>query len=244
MCSPWTTADHLTFTWAPVPSHSSALLHLLPIFYYSMGYYSDNPARCHGVKDSGWWWWRSAKRGGVRNVLVWALVIGGLQGRRRQLALLLSQVSARSSLPDRAVMEWELPRVQITLTVSGPAPCLAIWKSCTVTLATEGERLFKREHLVISFNPLQLEIGTLLLNCSCYGYQRSYRQPFQGLFLSSHSSLPPFLWEGSVLLLHTKSIFERADKMFFFPPSSVLLDTLQTTHSLSIFYLCTTKALK
>lgn len=185
------------------------------------------------------------KRGeGVRNVLVWELVIGGLQGRRRQLALLPSQVSARSSPPGPAVMEWELPRVQITLTVSGPAPCLAIWKSCTVTLATEGERLFKREHLVISFNPLQLEIGTLLLNCSCYGYQRLYRQPFQGLFLSSHSSLPPALWEGSVLLLHTISIFERADKVFFFPQSSVLPDTLQTTHSLSIFYLSTTKALQ
>lgn len=41
-----------------------------------------------------------------------------------------------------------------------------------VALATEGGNAFWEEHLVIFFNPLQLEIGTLLLNCGCHSYQR------------------------------------------------------------------------
>lgn len=47
--------------------------------------------------------------------------------------------------------------------------------------------------LVIFFNPLQLEIGTLLLNCGCHGDRLSFsqRQPFQWCLppLSYHLSL-------------------------------------------------------
>ena len=42
-----------------------------------------------------------------------------------------------------------------------------------------GERLLEKEHLAIFLNPLQLEIQTLLLNCSFYGYRHLHQKLFE-----------------------------------------------------------------
>ncbi len=81
------------------------------------------------------------------------------------LSSLCSQVRAASP-----AVEWELLWTQIIVTVSGPRSVPSYMKISTVAVVTERGRLFKRNILSFSLIPLQLEIGTLLLNCSCHGY--------------------------------------------------------------------------
>lgn len=83
----------------------------------------------------------------------WVSVVQASVARRRWA----SQISTR--FPWR---EHRRLRVQITQTVSG-LPCApAVWKSAPLP-RQQGEWLFQKEHLVIFFNPLQLEIRSAVI---------------------------------------------------------------------------------
>lgn len=61
------------------------------------------------------------------------------------------------------------------------APLSAVWKSALLP-RQQREKLFKRNILSFSLIHCSWRFGTLLLNCSCYGYQHLYQQPFQRLW--------------------------------------------------------------
>lgn len=97
-------------------------------------------------------------------------------------------------------MECELLWVQITLTDSGPRRA-RLYENRRCRLGNKREWLFKRNILSFSLIHCSWRFTTLLLNCSCYGYQHLYQQPFQRLlpciFPSPPSppqppTLPPF----------------------------------------------------
>lgn len=48
--------------------------------------------------------------------------------------------------------------------------CAWLYENRRCCCGNGAGKAFEKEHLVIFFNPLQLEIRTLLLNCSCHGY--------------------------------------------------------------------------
>lgn len=71
------------------------------------------------------------------------------------------------------------------------APRSAVWKSALLP-RQQREWLFKRNILSFSLIHCSWRFGTLLLNCSCYGYQHLYQQPFQRLSpCISRASSPP-----------------------------------------------------
>lgn len=72
------------------------------------------------------------------------------------------------------------------------APLSLVWKSALLP-RQQRERLFKRNILSFSLIHCSWRFGTLLLNCSCYGDQRLYQQPFQrrSPCISRASSKPP-----------------------------------------------------
>lgn len=95
-------------------------------------------------------------------------------------------------------------RVQITQTVSG-LPCTpAVWKSAPLP-RQQGEWLFQKEHLVIFFNPLQLEIRSTVIKLQ-FLWLPTFAPAAVSEALAAHihsqgSPTPPVLG-GSVLLLH------------------------------------------
>ncbi len=77
------------------------------------------------------------------------------------------------------------------------APRSAVWKSVLLP-RQQRERLFKRNILSFSLIHCSWRFGTLLLNCSCYGYQHLHQQPFQRLSpCISRASSPPHLRPSS-----------------------------------------------
>lgn len=76
------------------------------------------------------------------------------------------------------------------------APHSPVWKLVLLP-RQRRERLFKRNILSFSLIHCSWRFGTLLLNCSCYGYQHLYQQPFwrlspYSLHSQSQLPLPPF----------------------------------------------------
>ena len=114
-----------------------------------------------------------------------------------------------------------------------------------VTKATEGGgggEAFQKEHLVIFFNPLQLEIGTLLLNCSFYGYRGLYRQPFQRLSLRSRTE-PSYLRGFCFIAAYNIICVKTSHRDFLSSIGSKLPALLETTHTLSILRLYRTRSI-
>lgn len=73
------------------------------------------------------------------------------------------------------------------------APRSAVWKSALLP-RQQREWLFKRNILSFSLIHCSWRFTTLLLNCSCYGYQHLYQQPFQSLSpcISPHTTPSSF----------------------------------------------------
>lgn len=89
-----------------------------------------------------------------------------------------------------SMMECKLLWVQITLTDSGP-PCARLYENRCCYLGNREERLFKRNILSFSLIHCSWRFRTLLLNCSCYGYQHLYQQPFVRLSPCITRASPP-----------------------------------------------------
>lgn len=98
--------------------------------------------------------------------------------------------------------------------------CAWLYENQCCCRGNRAGKAFQKEHLVIFFNPLQLEIGTLLLNCSCHGYCHGFvTAAISGLLSPCLSSglLGAFVvylhkkqWETSTALFATFCAFVRS----------------------------------
>lgn len=106
------------------------------------------------------------------------------------------------------------------------APHRLVWKSALLP-RQQRERLFKRNILSFSLIRCSWRIGTLLLNCCCYGYQRLHQQPFPEALAprirSQLSPTSPLLTGGSCFI--AASIISGL-QMFSQPSRKILLKSL------------------
>ena len=167
-----------------------------------MEYSSDNPAFCEGVKVWGMEKGEEGQKCSSPGACGW-------RSSEQAEAVSLCVLRFQPGLVSQARVWW-------SESFSGcksywqflGRPALGYMKIGAVTKATKGGKSFQKEHLVIFFNPLQLEIGTLLLNSSFYGYRGLYRQPFQRLSLCSHiepSYLRGFCFIATYNIIYVKS---------------------------------------
>lgn len=174
---------HWPVLTSSVPVHLSATVHK------SMDY-SSNRSLTSARR------WRSVE-GGEPSQICTRVVFCGRRAVKRP------EGCGLSGFRQLSVMECELLWVQITLTDSGPPLRSPVWK-LAVLPRQQRERLFKRNILSFSLIHCSWRFGTLLLNCSCYGYQHLYQQPLERRSpCISRASFPHRRLLGdSVLLLH------------------------------------------
>lgn len=105
------------------------------------------------------------------------------------------------------VMECELLSVQITLTDSGLL-CARLYENRRCCLGDRGEKAFQKEHLVIFFNPLQLEIRYTIIKLQLLWLPTFAPAAVFTLHIQSqfplHLHSPLLLFGDSVLLLHPR----------------------------------------
>lgn len=105
-------------------------------------------------------------------------------------------------------MECELLSVQITLTDSGLL-CTRLYENRRCCLGDRGEKAFQKEHLVIFFNPLQLEIRYTIIKLQLLWLPTFAPAAVFTLHIQSQFPPPPplpplLLFWDSVLLLHAR----------------------------------------
>lgn len=124
-------------------------------------------------------------------------------------------------------MECELLRVQITLTDSGQ-PRTWLYEKSALLPRQRRERLFQKEHLVIFFNPLQLEIRNTIIKLQLLWLPTFAPATFsEALALLLHQHPPP-TFQGVLLYCCTHSI----------GPTNVLCSAHYAAADRRIFFIC------